>query len=167
MKSLWLKHIRDIAILPFSVTCIIPALIYDPGDQAMPQHVLFRLSGAGLIVAGASVFVYTVFLFNRFGKGTLAPWSPKAKLIISGPYRYCRNPMISGVGLVLIGESFIFHSATILIWTFAFFTINTLYFLFIEEPDLSRKFGEAYISYRKNVPRWLPRRTPFNGKLDA
>ena len=116
---------------------------------------------------GSFLFFYTVFLFKNIGKGTLAPWSEKQKLIVVGPYRYCRNPMISGVLSMLIGESLILHSLAILIWAACFFLINTIYFLISEEPALETKFGDDYKHYKKHVPRWIPRVTPYHQNSSA
>jgi protein-S-isoprenylcysteine O-methyltransferase Ste14 len=109
-----------------------------------------------------SLFLYTVFLFRTVGKGTLAPWSAKQKLVVSGPYRYCRNPMITGVLFILSGEALFFHSTPLLTWMVSFFVFNTLYFIVFEEPDLEERFGEDYKVYKKKVPRWIPGITRFN-----
>jgi protein-S-isoprenylcysteine O-methyltransferase Ste14 len=105
--------------------------------------------------------IITISIFIRIGKGTLAPWSPTKKLVITGIYRYVRNPMIIGVLIVLIGESISILSLKILIWALIFFIINNIYFLFYEEPDLEKRFGNDYKEYKKNVPRWIPRFKPY------
>ncbi len=157
----WFRHLRDIAILPFTMTCIVPYWIYDASNTLFSQADFLVLVGAGLVAPGIGLFSYTVFLFATKGDGTLAPWSPTKKLVIRGPYRYCRNPMISAVFLILLGESLLLNSRDILIWAAIFFAINTLYFVLIEEPDLKSRFGNAYVVYMKNVPRWLPRLSPY------
>src|SRR5688572_6475374 len=105
-----LSHLRDVLILPFTVTCIVPYLIYDPARLFFPNIIILKIIGGVMLAAGLSLFVYTVFLFKTIGKGTLAPWSPKQKLVISGPYQYCRNPMITGVLFILLGEALILSS---------------------------------------------------------
>lgn len=151
-----IAHLRDILILPFSVTVIIPYLIYDPHDHRIPESNFLKVVGVIIGLAGLLLFFYTVFLFKTIGKGTLAPWSEKQKLVVEGPYRYCRNPMISGVLFVLIGEALFLHSLQLLVWGSIFFAINTTYFLLFEEPALHTKFGEEYRQYKKDVPRWIP-----------
>lgn len=158
-----LKQVRDIVILPFTVTIIVPYLVYNPVQELIPNTILIEVLGGLIGISGLSLFVYTLSLFHNVGKGTLAPWQPTRKLVIRGPYRYCRNPMITGVLFILIGESLILHSTNILIWSGIFYLINTAYFLLKEEPDLSRRFGEEYLKYKGNVPRWIPRRTPYQG----
>jgi protein-S-isoprenylcysteine O-methyltransferase Ste14 len=69
--------------------------------------------------------------------------------------------MISGVLCVLIAEGLLLKSVNIFYWALFFFTINYIYFIVKEEPDLVKRFGEAYKEYRKNVPRWIPRSTPW------
>lgn len=152
-----IAHLRDILILPFSVTVIIPYFIYDPHDHRIPESIFLKIIGVIIGLAGLLLFFYTVFLFKTIGKGTLAPWSEKQKLVVKGPYRYCRNPMISGVLLVLIGEALFLQSLQLLVWALLFFAINTTYFLLYEEPVLHQKFGEEYRQYKKDVPRWIPR----------
>lgn len=156
-----LKHLRDIILLPFTVTFIIPYLLLNSTDQFIPHYISIKIVGWLIAVAGSALFVYTVFLFKTIGQGTLAPWSPTQKLIVEGPYRYCRNPMISGVFFMLLGESLMLYSIYILAWTVLFFIINTFYFILIEEPGLMQRFGGDYLRYKKHVPRWLPKVRPY------
>ena len=93
----------------------------------------------------------------RIGRGTLAPWDPTRQLVAAGPYRHVRNPMISAVLAVLIGEALVFASASLGLYAAIFFAINWLYFVLHEEPGLERRFGESYRRYKRAVPRWLPR----------
>jgi protein-S-isoprenylcysteine O-methyltransferase Ste14 len=66
---------------------------------------LAHLGGGLLILAGLALFAWCTDLLARIGRGTLAPWAPTVGLVSSGPYRYMRNPMISGVAAILIGEA--------------------------------------------------------------
>jgi len=109
----------------------------------------------------------TISSFVHTGKGTLAPWSPPGKLVIKGPYRYVRNPMILGVLLVLLGEALGLWSESILIWAGEFVLINTISFIIYEEPNLEKRFGDDYRQYKKDVPRWLPRFTPVDPIQDS
>ncbi len=80
-----------------------------------------------------------------------------------GPYRYVRNPMISGVLAILLGETLAFWSASLLTWFVVVFAVNAIYMPLVEEPDLSRRFGQDYDRYRANVRRWVPRLRPWTG----
>lgn len=145
-------------ILPFTVLVLVPLAIENRWTISVD---IFFITGLLLGVGGIVMLIGTVSMFVRIGKGTLAPWSPTGKLVLSGVYAYTRNPMISGVLAVLLGESLIFHSITIFIWFVSFFIINSIYFVLSEEPGLVRRFGQEYLEYKRNVPRWIPRPTPW------
>jgi protein-S-isoprenylcysteine O-methyltransferase Ste14 len=91
----------------------------------------------------------------------LAPWDPPRRLVVRGPYRYVRNPMISGVVLVLFGEALVLLSRPHLWWALVFLGINAVYIPLVEEPMLADRFGGDYQEYRRNVPRLLPRLRPW------
>src|SRR5579863_7366961 len=150
-------HLRDILILPGTVTLLIPYLAFNPSQHFIPDHPVVKIAGLLIITVGFGLWLSTVLLFKNTGGGTLAPWAPTQNLVIAGPYRYCRNPMISGVIFILSGEAMVFHSTNMLIWAGLFFIINMIYIVFIEEPSLLKRFGETYARYRKNVPMWIPK----------
>ncbi len=78
-----------------------------------------------------------------------------------GVYGHTRNPMISGVLFILVGEAVLLGSRAIGTWALIFFLINTVYFKLLEEPGLVERFGQEYLTYRKNVPMWVPRLAPW------
>lgn len=166
--SLW-RQIRAIALLPGVVTVLVPLLLLRGDDPVvgwgLPRGVavLPALLGLALIAAGFGLWLWTVRLFARIGKGTLAPWDPTRHLVAAGPYRRVRNPMISAVAAVLAGEAALFGSVPLAIWFGAFLLANHAFFLLVEEPGLERRFGEEYRAYKRDVPRWIPRRTPWPG----
>jgi protein-S-isoprenylcysteine O-methyltransferase Ste14 len=157
------NHLKNILLLPVNVTIVIPFLLHRSkfNSKITNDHVIFTVLGCILILIGVTLLLYTIFLFRTKGKGTLAPWNPTRKLVISGPYRYMRNPMITGVLTILAGEALYFNSIAILIWGMLFFMISTVYFQFMEEPKLERRFGNDYTDYKDNVPRWIPKRKPY------
>lgn len=169
MKASLADQIKSF-ILPLTVLIIIPAaIIWISGNFrigwgfGLPWDAVIVLAGAVIMGNGLYYLSITIALFINIGKGTLAPWSPTRKLVILGPYRYVRNPMISGVLMTLLGESIAFGSMGIFIWFLLFFMVNHIYFLYSEEPGLAERFGEEYLIYKKNVPRWFPRLTPWAG----
>jgi len=111
---------------------------------------------------GLALFVASLRRFATEGRGTLAPWDPPHELVVRGPYRYVRNPMISGVLLVLLGEALVLRSRPHLVWACTFLAINAGYIPLREEPDLEDRFGEPYREYRRHVPRLFPRPRPWN-----
>lgn len=141
-------------ILPASATILVPfilRLIFPSSDMTI-LRVLLAVPFTG---GGLALLISTIMLFERIGKGTLAPWHPTRKLVVTGPYRFCRNPMITGVLLVLLAQA-ILGSMAVLAWAVFFFGANHIYFIYIEEPGLVQRFGVEYISYKAAVPRWLP-----------
>jgi protein-S-isoprenylcysteine O-methyltransferase Ste14 len=151
-----LRHLLAICLLPGVVAGLIPALLVD-GLAEAPLVVL----GALLAAVGLALIVQTVALFATVGEGTLAPWDPTERLVVRGPYRRVRNPMISGVLCVLLGEALAFGSTAVLVWFAIVFALNAVYFPLIEEPDLQQRFGADYDAYRAAVPRWVPRLRPW------
>ena len=97
----------------------------------------------------------------KIGKGTLVPLDPPKNLIVAGVYRYVRNPMIIGALTLIFGEALIFASIGLFVLFLIIFTVNHIYFVYSEEPGLTKRFGKDYIEYKKNVPRWIPRLTPW------
>jgi protein-S-isoprenylcysteine O-methyltransferase Ste14 len=156
VKSL-LQHLGSL-ILPITVLILVPALI-----EPHPVIASGLQLGAGILLLLAGLFIMgmTMAGFASIGKGTLAPWSPPQHLVVQGMYAYVRNPMILGVIIVLLGEALLFSSWPILAEAVLVFAMNTVYFIFSEEPGLEKRFGEEYRAYKRNVPRWLPRRTSW------
>jgi protein-S-isoprenylcysteine O-methyltransferase Ste14 len=165
--SRW-RHARAILLLPGTVTLVVPALLLTTVQKpsiGWGLHGMLAalpvLAGVIVIAAGLALWAWTVRLFARIGQGTLAAWDPTRHLVVAGPYRYVRNPMITAVLAVLVGEAVLFGSLALLIWSGAFVAINFVYFLVYEESGLERRFGEEYARYKRNVPRWIPRRAPW------
>jgi len=165
-----LRHLLAILLLPFVMVVVVPRWIVASRaawDTRWAGHAplawLGRGAGALLFVAGFGLFAWCVALFGRVGRGTLAPWDPTQRLVAVGPYRYMRNPMISGVLAMIAGEALLLGSRAVAVWCAAFLVINQVYFIIMEEPGLERRFGESYGRYKAAVPRWLPRSTPWTG----
>lgn len=157
-----LRHLVAILLLPFLVTVITPMyLLRSPHDTRWASggaaELPARAGGALLLGIGVYLFAWCVLLFARVGRGTLAPWDPTRALVAVGPYRWVRNPMITGVALILVAEALIWGSWRMATWAAAFIVINHVYFILVEEPGLRRRFGQGYEAYTAAVPRWLPR----------
>ena len=159
--------VRAIIVLPGTVLVLIPAVILAVTAHSQFSH---ELATSGQIVFWVALFaasiglglsVWTVTLFMSFGEGTPAPWDPPKKLVVRGPYRYVRNPMITGVVLTLFAEAMLFQSWPIAVWMMVFFVGNAIYFPLIEEKGLEKRFGDDYRAYKAHVPRWIPRLRPW------
>jgi len=162
-----LRHLFAIAVLPFTVTVLVPAWIYRTYGVEMPAWPPTWRAGAVLfagivaLAAGIVLFVASLRRFAAEGDGTLAPWDPPRKFVATGPYRYVRNPMITGVLLILLAESLLLRSIPHLSWFAAFFVLNSIQIPLWEERVLGLRFGESYETYCKNVRRFVPRLTPW------
>lgn len=104
-----------------------------------------------LLFSGLALAAWTVRLFLTLGEGTPAPWDPPRKLVVRGPYRHVRNPMISGVLAMLLAQAVVFRSWPRALWMALFFLAN--YFRLSEEKGLERRFGRDYRIYKAPVPR--------------
>ncbi|HEX6104448.1 MAG TPA: isoprenylcysteine carboxylmethyltransferase family protein [Gemmatimonadales bacterium] len=163
-----LRHLLAVAVLPFSVAVLIPLWLARRNGTRLalgagPPEVTLQAAGVGLLGVGLLLFAASLRRFAAEGRGTLAPWDPPRRLVVRGPYRYVRNPMISGVALVLFGEAMVLLSRPHLEWAIIFLGINAVYIPLIEEPMLAERFGAGYEEYRRHVPRLLPRVRPWTG----
>jgi len=122
------------------------------GIRPRPHNSVF--AGA-LFSIGGLLLGWCVREFYVAGRGTLAPWAPPQRLVVSGPYRYTRNPMYIAVGLILAGWALLYGSAALLIYAILVAIAFQLRVLFGEEPRLARAFGAAWASYRAQTKRWL------------
>ncbi len=160
-----LRHAVAITALPFTVTVLIPIWIARSAEPAagVSTGIVFAARVAGVLVfaVGLALFAASLHHFATRGQGTLAPWDPPKNLVVSGPYRYVRNPMISGVIFVLFGEAMLLVSWAHARWAAAFLLINLVYIPLLEEPLLIDRFGEAYREYRRHVWMFLPRLRPW------
>lgn len=154
------KHLRAILLLPGTVTIAIPATILYCTGIRQPRSIV---AGAVFILLGLILMIWTNRLFTTVGKGTLAPWNPPERLVVRGVYQHVRNPMISGVWCILLGEAIFFGSPWLLGWFCIFVAVNMIVIPLAEEPGLAKRFGDDYRLYKQNVPRWIPRMKPWKG----
>jgi len=145
-------------LLPFVVTVVVPAYIIRTSttlnagwDLPSPLGLLPTLLGCALVGLGVLLVYKTVILFATVGEGTLAPWDPPRRLVVRGPYRHVRNPMISGVLSILLGEAILLGSVPLLVWFLVFFALSALSMLLIEEPLLESRFGSDYVTYNRGA----------------
>lgn len=167
MISSLIRHLFAILALPITAAVIIPVWIARRYAVAyhLPtnlQGVLLQFLGVAALILGLVLFSASLYGFATQGRGTLAPWDPPRQLVVRGPYRFVRNPMISGVIFILAGEALLLESLPHAVWTVLFILANLIYIPLVEEPGLDARFGEPYRRYRQQVPRFLPRLRPWN-----
>lgn len=139
-------------------TRFVPRWIAGPQAFDSPRH-------AGWIFAtpGAAIVLACVWQFAWRWLGTPAPFDPPRHLVVSGPYRWVRNPMYLGMGIVLIGERLVFPNITrlMLVTALILWGAVTIFVIAYEEPTLRGMFGADYETYCRHVHRWIPRLRPW------
>jgi protein-S-isoprenylcysteine O-methyltransferase Ste14 len=149
-------------LAPGTMAGLIPWLIsrwrFQPGFF---DSLLTRLAGAALILAGLIVLVDSFARFALRGEGTPAPMYPTRRLVVSGLYRHVRNPMYVAVVTAIAGQALLFADAGLLVYGVLVWLIFHTFVILYEEPTLKRTFADEYEFFRTNVPRWIPRLTPW------
>jgi protein-S-isoprenylcysteine O-methyltransferase Ste14 len=120
-----------------------------------------RVLGGVLVVAGLAVVLEAFARFAVEGIGTPAPVAPPERLVVGGAYRYVRNPMYLAVGALIVGQALLLGRPVLLLYAAAFALAVVAFVRGYEEPALARRFGAQYEAYRRAVPGWLPRRSPW------
>jgi protein-S-isoprenylcysteine O-methyltransferase Ste14 len=163
-KSAGLITIVFFFLAPGTVAVLVPWLItrWQPMHPAWDPAPL-RLIGLLLIALGAAALVECFARFVRQGWGTPAPVFPTERLVVTGLYRFVRNPMYVSVLGILIGQALWFGSVPMLIYTAGAWLVTHFFVLLYEKPTLRRSYGPQYDQYGAHVPRWLPRFTPWKG----
>ncbi len=116
-----------------------------------------------LIAAGVVPLVESARRFIFAGRGTLVPTAPTEHLVVSGFYRFVRNPMYVGVLIVLAGEAVLFERRGLILYLAIVWLATHLFVCLYEEPALRRRYSDEYLRFKRNVPRWLPQLTPWKG----
>jgi protein-S-isoprenylcysteine O-methyltransferase Ste14 len=120
--------------------------------------VLVRLPvGIVLLVIGISMVGWTIMRFIQI-KGTPIPFNPPPSMVADGLYGIVRNPMHLGWTIVLIGLAVLLQSFTLLvIFMPLFILVHIFYIKLVEEKELEKKFGQAYLDYKRQVPMFIPK----------
>ncbi|NOR71652.1 MAG: isoprenylcysteine carboxylmethyltransferase family protein [Methylomarinum sp.] len=161
MKLLFIKTILFSLLVPGVVAVLGPWLIIDDIIlESVPSALLALL----LMAVGSAIYIWCVWDFISFGKGTPAPIDAPKYLVIRGLYQYTRNPMYLGVLCFIFGWVLLYTEQALLIYCVCVASTLHLLVIFYEEPILRKQFGSEYIAYSATVNRWLPNRilTPKN-----
>jgi len=109
-----------------------------------------------MIAVGLAVTAWSAFHFLKV-RGSPVPFNPPPQVVNTGPYRYARNPMLTGVFLFLFGIGFIVNSVSLVfLFTPLYVLINVWELKRIEEPELIKRLGDEYIEYRRQTPMFIP-----------
>jgi protein-S-isoprenylcysteine O-methyltransferase Ste14 len=148
-------------VAPGVVAGLVPWLItgWSADDDLtwLPLQVL----GGLLIAAGVAVLLHAFARFVIEGLGTPAPVAPTEKLVVGGLYRHVRNPMYVAVASTIIGQALLLGRPVLLAYAALFMATVAAFVHLYEEPTLTRQFGNDYTRYRRAVPAWRPRLSPW------
>jgi protein-S-isoprenylcysteine O-methyltransferase Ste14 len=122
-----------------------------------------QVTGGVVAVAGAGVLLHAFARFALEGIGTPAPVAPTQHLVVGGLYRFVRNPMYLAVCATIAGQALILGRPALLAYAGAFWVVVAIFVRAYEEPTLAARYGRRYEDYRRAVPRWWPRRRPWDG----
>lgn len=152
MNRLFFEAVLAFLALPGIVAFLVPLVVLAPDSAA------FDPRGLVLLAPGVVLLLWCVWEFYRSGKGTLAPWTPPAHLVVTGPYRSSRNPMYIGVVLILWGWAVGYHASGLIAYALIMMFVFHLRVVLYEEPWLAQAHGDQWQTYRARVRRWMGRR---------
>jgi protein-S-isoprenylcysteine O-methyltransferase Ste14 len=109
-----------------------------------------------VLLVGLLIYLWTLLHFFK-AKGTPVPFNPPPKVVTTGPYAHCRNPMLTSVFILLFGLAIQFSSISLFfIFTPLYILLNVLELKSIEEPELAKRLGKEYLEYKKSTPMFIP-----------
>jgi protein-S-isoprenylcysteine O-methyltransferase Ste14 len=123
--------------------------------------VWLRAAGAVVLVGGVAVLIDSFLRFALEGRGTPAPVVPPDQLVVTGLYRYVRNPMYVALLCIIFGQALFFGSTALMVYSIILWSMFHLFVRLYEEPALRNRFGRSYETYYANVRRWWPRLRPW------
>lgn len=156
-------HTIGLAVRNAVFTVVVPGL----GGVWAPWWILTRDGSTArpaaweavpVIAAGAALYVWCVWNFATVGRGTPGLWDAPRQVVAVGPYRWVRNPIYIAALVIVGGQAWLFLSPPLLAYAGAMAVFFHLFVTGYEERRLRRRFGSAYLEYRRTVPRWIPRR---------
>ncbi|MFJ6537693.1 methyltransferase family protein [Paenarthrobacter sp. NPDC091711] len=158
----WIGTVLFLFLAPGIVAGLVPGLIsgwrwFDWGSAWIVM--LFAWSA---IAAGVAFLLHAFALF-ALHRGTPAPVAPTETLVVTGAYRFVRNPMYLAVLSIILGQALLFGSWGLVIYAVIVLAAVVAFVKGYEEPTLTETYGEQYLNYQRNVPGWWPRFTPWRG----
>jgi protein-S-isoprenylcysteine O-methyltransferase Ste14 len=163
-RCLACRALLFVVLVPGTVTVLVPYLILSgAGRWRPPAPGASSVGAAALVILGAGVLLGCVWEFFAVGRGTLAPVDPPRELVVTGLYRYTRNPMYNGVLAMLLGEAWLFGSVGLAGYALAAWLILHAVVVLYEERTLDARFKDSYRAYRRAAPRWGFTIHPYRG----
>ena len=154
--SLFIRLLIYASIFIALVLIFLPTwLLEGSGIQRPATYGLAQVGGLIIGTLGGLLALWCIATFVIIGRGTPFPFDPPRRLVVRGPYRFSRNPMLIGVTSTLLGAALFYTSLTLLSYAVILFLIVTAMILGYEEPHLRETFGEEYEDYCRRVRRWI------------
>lgn len=123
------------------------------------SYPLNYILSAPFFIFGFILVVWTNFIFIKI-KGSPVPLNPPPRLVTNGPFAFSRNPMTSGLFFIMFGFGLYYSSIlSIIVFTPLYIYLHIKELKVIEEPELIKRLGKAYIEYQKKVPMFFPWRS--------
>jgi len=143
---------------PGTVAGLIPWWLtrWQRGGALWLDGTLPRVTGGLLVVAGLISIVDSFARFALQGRGTPAPVLPTQRLVVSGQYRFVRNPMYLAVLALIVGQGLMLGQTQLLLYGAGMWLVFHLFVVIYEEPTLRRQFAQDYDGYARRVRRWWP-----------
>ena len=159
--SAWIGTIVFLLLAPGVVAGFIPWLIsgWTLHDWGAAAWVVLPIAWVAIAV-GAAFLLHAFALFARHS-GTPAPIAPTETLVVTGIYRFVRNPMYLAVVTIILGQALLFGSLWLVLYAVIVLAAVVAFVKGYEEPTLTSEYGEQYLDYRRNVPGWWPRLRPW------
>ena len=156
----WIGTIVFLFLAPGIVAGFIPWLIsgWRPHDWRSADWVM---PVAWIAITLGVAFLLHAFALFALHRGTPAPVAPTETLVVTGAYRFVRNPMYLAVLTIILGQALLFGSWWLVLYAAIALTAVVTFVLGYEEPTLTETYGEQYLDYKRNVPGWWPRLTPW------
>jgi protein-S-isoprenylcysteine O-methyltransferase Ste14 len=149
-------------LVPIFVIWIPYEILSASGNDIALSNGVFQYVGFVFIALGGVAYIWCSGSFLFYAVGSPIPFAPTKELVVTGLYKFVRNPLYIAGTLVLAGETLLFQSIGIFIYTLIMFGVFNIHVL-IEETHLENTFGKKYEQYRRSVPRWIPRFKSYRG----
>jgi protein-S-isoprenylcysteine O-methyltransferase Ste14 len=157
MLSLFLRNLFFTILKPGFVAGLVPYwIVRNNLDNILASPKQFiQYAGISVFLIGLVIMFDCIVMFAIKGRGTLSPLDPTKKLVVSGLYKFSRNPMYVGVTTILLGEAIFFQSGNLWYYLLFVFIAFNAFVMLVEEPRLRRDFGNEYYEYCRKVRRWF------------
>lgn len=152
-------------LIPTVLVILLPRVDKIIGIASFYNGIINIIVGTIAIILGGFIAFSTIIAQVKFASGTPFPMIPTKKLLVIGPFKYCRNPMTLGTIMAYSGIVVMCGSYTALLFVVTFFLILLTYLKVVEEKELELRFGQEYLDYKRNTPFIFPIRFVIGKKV--